>query len=298
MNTPLNLLARLREPSSLGVRLSTDPGAFGEMRDSTDAEGDIVELRNRLAEDGYLLLRGLLDPEQVARARGQVLGDLALRGMVVPGTERMALPLARVSVSGFEAEDRRLDQVRQLALHGRMRAFYERLLEAPARGFDYLWMRIMAPMQATGPHCDIVYMNRGTQELYTSWIPLTPVSILDGPLMVLEGSHLIPRLREGYGRMDVDRDRSWRRFRLKHGRPVRGGDYSRDPRRVQAEFGKRWATSEFTPGDVVVFGPFLMHGSLDNRSRSFRLSVDARFQRASDPVDERWVGERPPGHQR
>ncbi len=39
-----------------------------------------------------------------------------------------------------------------------------------------------------------------------------------------------------------------------------------------------------------------MHGSLRNLTCRFRLSTDTRYQRASDPVDERWVGEDPKAH--
>mgnify|MGYP000947955661 CR=1 FL=1 len=141
-------------------------------------------------------------------------------------------------------------------------------------------------------------MGRGSHELCTSWIPLSPVGANDGPLMLLERSHAISRLRDGYARMDVDRDGNRRRIRVKHGRVFRGGDYSRHPRRTRAELGGRWLTSTFEPGDVVVFSPFLLHGSLDNASQAFRLSVDVRYQRASDPFDERWIGERPIAHSR
>ena len=49
---------------------------------------------------------------------------------------------------------------------------------------------------------------------------------------------------------------------------------------------------------VLLFGMFLLHGSLDNRSRSakVRLSADVRFQPAGDPRDDRWFGAPPPAH--
>jgi hypothetical protein len=47
----------------------------------------------------------------------------------------------------------------------------------------------------------------------------------------------------------------------------------------------------------MTFGMFLVHASLDNRTQNLlRISSDARYQRASDPIDERWVGVNPPGH--
>ena len=294
----LTKLPRNSEITSLGIRLDTNPNAFGELRESRVDVDDMDTLRQRLTDEGYLLLRGLLEPRQVKEAQAQALESLVRRGLVSAAPDHAAVPHASVSKSGFEPADSLLTLVRQLAFSERMMGFYARFLNAEVRALDYLWMRCMAPGQATGPHCDIVYMGRGTTELYTSWIPLTPVTLVDGPLLILERSHRIESIRQGYGRMDIDRDRNWKRLRFRHGRFFRGGDYSRHPRRLQKGFGLRWLTSEFDPGDVLIFTSFTMHGSLDNRSNKFRISTDARFQRASDPVDERWIGERPIGHSR
>ena len=39
-----------------------------------------------------------------------------------------------------------------------------------------------------------------------------------------------------------------------------------------------------------------VHASLDNHSNRFRLSSDSRYQLASEPADERWIGENPIAH--
>jgi hypothetical protein len=41
---------------------------------------------------------------------------------------------------------------------------------------------------------------------------------------------------------------------------------------------------------------FTVHASLDNRTNRIRISSDSRYQRASEPIDERWIGVNPPGH--
>lgn len=287
--------------TSLGVRVETTPEAFGELRDSTEALADVAELRRRFAEEGYLRLRGLLDLAKVGAARLSVLADLAARGLLdrrFPAADGVAARRARVSTFGFEAEDRRHPPARALVHSGPLLAFFDRFLDGDVRAFDYLWMRLMAPGQATPPHADIVYMGRGTPDLHTAWIPLGRVALGDGPLMILEGSHRVTSLRDGYARMDVDRHGNRRRIRFRHGRIFRGGDYSRHPARVRRELGLRWLTAEFEPGDVLLFTPLTMHSSLDNRSDRFRLSIDARYQRASEPIDERWVGEHPIAHSR
>jgi len=41
---------------------------------------------------------------------------------------------------------------------------------------------------------------------------------------------------------------------------------------------------------------YTVHTSLDNGANAIRLSTDTRYQLASEPIDERWVGEKPIGH--
>jgi len=41
-----------------------------------------------------------------------------------------------------------------------------------------------------------------------------------------------------------------------------------------------------------------MHGSMDNQTDHVRLSSNTRYQLASEPVDERWIGADPKGRYR
>jgi ectoine hydroxylase-related dioxygenase (phytanoyl-CoA dioxygenase family) len=104
-----------------------------------------------------------------------------------------------------------------------------------------------------------------------------------GPLAMLHGSHRFERIKETYGRMDVDRDHVT-------------GWFSSDPIEMTERFGGRWMTTEFQMGDALIFGMFSMHGSINNTTNQFRLSCDTRYQRADEPVDERWIGENPIAH--
>jgi hypothetical protein len=75
------------------------------------------------------------------------------------------------------------------------------------------------------------------------------------------------------------------------------GTLSHNPPIVRDKFGGRWLTTQYEAGDFITFGMFLVHASLDNRSgKRVRLSSDSRYQRASEPIDGRWVGANPPGH--
>lgn len=56
-------------------------------------------------------------------------------------------------------------------------------------------------------------------------------------------------------------------------------------------------TAGFCAGDPLVFTIYTLHASLDNQSSNgIRLSSDTRYQRASEPIDERWIGDDPIDH--
>ena len=66
--------------------------------------------------------------------------------------------------------------------------------------------------------------------------------------------------------------------------------------KLRNDLGGRWLTAEkYEAGDVLIFGMFTVHESLDNATDRIRLSTDTRYQLASEPIDERWVGA-VPGH--
>src|SRR6476661_8255502 len=71
--------------TSHGYPLTAIGDEPGELRDSSAIAGDAGALRERIAEDGYLLLRGYLDRAAVTAARRQILAKLASVGEVHAG---------------------------------------------------------------------------------------------------------------------------------------------------------------------------------------------------------------------
>ena len=55
-----------------------------ELRDSTSIAGDAVALRGRVAEEGYVFFRGLLDAETVREVGHQVAATIQARGLLAP----------------------------------------------------------------------------------------------------------------------------------------------------------------------------------------------------------------------
>ncbi len=283
----------MEQLTSNGIPLDMAPDAFGELRESNDLLDDMPALRERMAEDGYLLLRDYLDLEWVMDARRSVLEVLAEHEMIDENHSLMEARAAKGDNSKFRsaisshAALGKLPAVRKLVHSGRMIEFYTAFLGGEVKSFDFVWMRVMGPGRSSAPHYDIVYMGRGTTNLYTSWTPLGDAPLSHAALMVLENSHRLEEVKATYGQMDVDKQGNWKKT---------GGQYGKDPAVIQKGLGCRWLTTDFRAGDLLVFSMYTMHCSLDNRSDRIRLSSDTRYQLASEPVDERWIGEDPIAH--
>jgi hypothetical protein len=282
--------------TSHGIAFDTSAGKFGGLRASNDLLADPAALRERMQEKGYLLLRGVLDRDAVLAARREILERLdsigeidrsrPLLDAIFSGRSRRA----EIDSKSFYKALRTGPALRNVCHDGAVIRFFEAFLGGPVRSFDYIWVRTVRPGGATGCHYDRVYMGRGSQNLYTAWIPMGDVRLEEGALVLLEGSNHFEELKQTYGALDVDRDREKN--------PYGGGWYSRNPVEVQARYGGRWLTTEFQAGDMLVFTMYTMHCSLDNVSpeKRIRITTDSRYQPAGDPVDERWVGEDPIAH--
>lgn len=262
----------------------------GELADSTPWLGMPRALKARLERDGYVLLRGALDPAAVQAARGEVMGRLAAVGEVaepaidgIPtGTSRRdELAPDRGAFWRSVCEGRAL---RALTHRGALGAIAAEILGENSVAFDFLWLRAMVGGRATPLHFDHSYMNRGSPRVLTAWIPLGDVPLDAGPIVVVENSHLAGDLIEAHRGRDVDRDAGY------------SGSFAGDAHSFAAERGARLLSADFRAGDVLIFGMFTLHGSLANAQHRVRLSADMRWQPAADPRDERWFGDPPPGH--
>ncbi len=274
----------------MGVRTLTYPSdQLGELRDCNSLLDDTSALHNRMAEDGYLLIRGLIDRDKVLRARQTILDYMAQRGALVPGEPVLEGVMPKsgrtVPMMGRRGITHH-DDLNAVFEGDELFNFFERYFAEPATTFDYKWLRGVGNEQFTGAHYDIVYMGRGSQRLHTCWIPFDDLPVEKGTLAMCVGSHHDPgfeKLRQTYGRMDVDRDH------------VQGW-FTEDPLEITQKFGGRWQTTRFQAGDVMIFGMYTMHASTTNVTNRYRISADVRFQPASDPIDPRWMGLEPAGH--
>jgi hypothetical protein len=284
---------------SQGRRLETSPSMFGELRESSDVAQDIAVLKRRMQEDGYVFLRGYLNRDEVVSARRFLLERLHAQGGIRENTDILdgVLNDPQEPVWFLSELTRKSPEVRKVLFEGPMIAFFEQFLGGPVRPFDFIWLRTVRPGKGTKPHGDSVFMNRGTTNLFTAWTPLGDIDTQLGGLIVLENSHRIAEIRETYGVRDVDTYCLDQPDTPSYPNGPWTGEISDDPVELRDQLGGRWLTADFRMGDLLVFGMHTLHASLDNQSADrLRLSTDTRYQLASDPVDERWVGEDPIGH--
>ncbi|OBZ17638.1 phytanoyl-CoA dioxygenase family protein [Bacillus sp. FJAT-26390] len=254
-----------------------------ELRSSNDIIHDMAALRQRMEDDGYLLIRGFHEREQVLRARMSILEKMDRTGKIARDTlleEGVMADGSRSIFMGGTNED--LPELLNVLNGEHVMRFFDDFLREQALTYRYKWLRAVGKGDFTGAHYDIVYMGRGTQHVYTVWSPLGDVSLEMGGLAICLGSHRFEQLKRTYGSKDSDRDGI--------------GHYTDDPLVITEKFGGKWATMAFQAGDVLIFGMYLLHCSLENTTNQYRISVDARYQSVNEKVDERWSGKKPRGH--
>jgi len=271
-----------------GIKMdTTNADKFGEMRESNEIIGNLPALKQRMMDDGYLLLRGFLDRDVVLRAREEILSKYAIVGEI----DSINHPLMdaiysentfidKVNLIAFTESIRTGLAYERVVMNERLVKFFEEWFgRGPIRTFDFKWPRFFRPGEGTGLHCDSVYINRGTPNLYSAWIPLGDVNREIGTLIVLENSHKLEDLKRTYGYKDADKDRL--------------GWLSTNPLKLQERLGGRWLTTDFRAGDVFIFTMYLVHGGTDNTStrNQCRLTSDTRYQLGDEALDERWNGE-------
>jgi ectoine hydroxylase-related dioxygenase (phytanoyl-CoA dioxygenase family) len=277
---------RPRLVSSNGVRVSFDDETFAPQQESS--RDDPERLRASFRENGYVLLRGLLDRETVLQLRADYFArfDPALlapgttpRDGIWSGTTPEGLPPygteghpahAFVRTAAFDSFTRSpaLTEVAETLLGGAAELMPRRIL----RHFD------RSSPRASRAHVDYDYMDRGSDQVVTAWIPLGDCPVECGGLVYLERSHLVPS-------EELDRLRDYT-DRPQDRRPV-----SNDLGRTAEALGGRWLWSDYRAGDVAFHSPHLVHASLDNTGDVMRLSADLRFRRRDAAADERWNGD-------
>ncbi|HEY6434077.1 MAG TPA: phytanoyl-CoA dioxygenase family protein [Acetobacteraceae bacterium] len=238
--------------------------------DSSSLADDAAALAERMREDGYLFLRGLLPRAAVTAVQGEV-GAIARDAGWLNSDAPVAAAVA--DPRGFCVDPdpayltvlrqiNRLEAYHALKHHPALIGFFERLLGGPVFPHPRVLMRNIFPQRdefTTKAHQDFPNVQ-GTEEVYTAWMPLIDCPMEVGPLQVAAGSHHM-------GMFDFD---------IGFGA---GGIEITDP------LEGRWVSGPFAAGDVLIFHSMAVHKGVPNRSDKLRMSMDVRYQLVSEPFN-------------
>ena len=273
---------------------------FGELVDCAGATQDPALVRAHLDEHGYALLRGVLDQAEVQAGREEVFRRLEEVGEVkAPAIDGIATNQSRRSevIGGLHEFWRSVSEgaaLRRVTHSRQLHTIMASVFGEPARAHDLMYLRPMPVGRATSLHYDFPFFARRSLRIHTAWIPFGDIPLEDGPLMIVEGSNRFRDLIDPIREHDYEHNYA--------DEVIQKAAYEKPNETDVISFaltrGARLLSANFRAGDLLVFGGFTLHGSLDNCSRNgrVRLSCDVRYQPASDPCDdERYFGANPTG---
>jgi hypothetical protein len=296
------------QPRSRGLDL--DAKEFGDLEDSSAIAGDPELCRRKIGEDGYLFLRGFFPREDVLEARNVVTDRLMANGFLDENFSADEAVVKNIKIANsqsafrpegdptalktYKADDFTGDNppLDALTHQGKLKEFFQAYFGGQVAYLNYTWFRVVSPGVGTPPHCDIVYMGRGTKNLLTTWLPVGDAPLHVGGLMILENSHKQAERLRNYLSRDVDEycANGPNAQKIESGEMMMEWDgwLTKDPVSLREKLGGRWLTADFRAGDILIFTMHTIHASLDNQSNRIRLSADFRYQPADEPMDERF----------
>ena len=284
---------------SNGFSLSTSPTRLGRLA-PTDPARPLADLREQYRAQGYLWLKGILDPREVLEFRRRYFTAFADAGLplIAPGTSPADGICHESPADGdpglyhkVTAEIVRWAEYEAFCLAAPIRRFYEAFLE----GAPYLHKRKLirhgrpGDPHTTGAHYDLIYLRGGTDRICTSWIPIGDTPVTCGGLVYLAGSDAWGRRKEAEFAAR-NRDLHPEERISAYNKNMKAGWLSNDLASMADELDTRWLAADYEAGDMVVHSPYIVHASTMNvdPERRIRLSTDIRYQRVRDEIDIRW----------
>jgi hypothetical protein len=240
--------------------------ASRELVDSSRLLGDGEALRARIAEDGYVFVRDMLDPAEVRSVGTAVLGQLQAAGWTEGGsdpvTARPVPPVRAVRMRdlfGSPIYTRIVlnPRLNRLAYQSRLADLMRDILGPLGFCYPLRIPRIVYPV-SLAPRQPGNYAHkdyRSVQDMFTCWVPFGETPRKLGGLALLPGSQTSDRVAP----KPLDR------------------------------LPTRWLSTDYLPGDVLVFHCLTTHAALPNISDQMRFSVEYRWQPADQPAPRRLV---------
>ena len=237
-----------------------------DLVDSRELFGDEEALRAVLRRDGYIFMRGLLYPDWVEDVGRHAFSALQDAGWTEPGVDPLyaapRLPVRAVAMRDAFSDpgyrDILLDPGFNAIPYDSPLAWLMRQIMGP-EGFCYPLKvpRVVYPASVVPRHPgNLVHKDfASVQDMLTCWIPLQSIPTRLGGLALQPGSQTSARVR--YRPLE----------RLERG----------------------WRTTDYEPGDVLIFHCMTTHAALPNREERLRISAEYRWQLADLPAPRRMV---------
>lgn len=262
------------------VRFDLSSVMLNELAESNDIANDASALQQRLDRDGYLFFRRLLDVDRLNSLRREMLTVMQQGGWLVADTDPMD-GIADLDARTTEGdagytdvyhEVYKLQSFHEIAHSREVLDLLERIRDCPMMPLPQKVARLWFPhmTEHTTPiHQDFVHFQ-GSFDNLTCWSPVGDCPRELGGLAVLRGSHKVNRVLDhhfslGAGSLHVD--------------PTEHGDV-----------GNEWLTTDFEPGDTLIFPALTIHKALPNVTENrLRVSLDNRYQRVGDPIADHMI---------
>jgi ectoine hydroxylase-related dioxygenase (phytanoyl-CoA dioxygenase family) len=254
-------------------------------------------LTEQLDEQGYVILRGLVEPQVVAEARADIGGlvDELAAGLIREGQVQSSFSEEPFETRIYQLYRNCLDRApqsfrRELHLPGIFGYFFhpgllglvESVLGGEIRLYPNYTVRPKLPdwegtriwWHQDGGYTHFVHTDDSVREdaveelrMLNVWSPLVPAREENGCMQFVPGSHklgVVPHVSRRYYLEIVD------------------------PR--YTPLFEKAVSIELNPGDVALFSNLLFHQGLPNRSPTVRWNLDWRYQDARQPTLRRDQG--------
>ena len=249
-----------------------------ELRVSNDAMDDPMELRRRIADEGYLFFKRLQDPDKLRELRREMMSTIQRVGWLVADTDPME-GIADITAQCTEgdneysagyAEVYKLESFHHSAHWPEVTDMIEKIMGRPVLPHPHKVARIWFPKyteHTTPTHQDFVHFQ-GNFETLTCWAPVGDCPIELGGLAVIPGSHKVNRV-------------------LDHHFSLGAGSLVVNPEEHAGEFDPVWYSTNYEIGDSLIFPALTIHKALPNFTEDkLRLSLDNRYMAIGDVVAE------------
>jgi len=231
-------------------------------------------LLQKLQDEGYLYLRNVIDKQDITTLHTDITSIFENAGMLKKGEPKsLAVTDCKPTNEGedeyFQLYDaiQRLESFHSLPHTEKLLSLLRDIIGPTTFPHPLGICRLSFPENiacATPPHQDYPN-NQGTSNLFACWIPLTDCPRNMGGLAIQPYSHKAGLLPLKYA--------------------LGPGNRQADIPTAIAQ--KTWLTTDYKAGDILIFHSHTLHCALPNYTNRMRLSVDYRYQRATEPMTQR-----------